>query len=364
MKKFFVSLLFLACCGSALALPSFDPFADATAGGGTAYIAGDNLAGQIDANAEKWFGIGTTNTGAAVVLTNVALTMPAGLPASTGNSVKLVNQIGPGGRLNVGSHTSGILFYSVALRVDDLGNLIAANTVTRGGGAFNMGFNNSTGSDPGQQNTPTTYAATLYLGSITLGQPDAGYLVGIGRGTGNTNRIWETNAPHHIGDVVFVVASYEYVTGAANDIVRLWINPNPTTFGAANYPTPDVTIDSVTNVSSDGDTATISSFLLANRNAGSPAILIADELRLGTSWADVTGGSTAVIIPSLSISTLDPNTVQLSWRGDATGFTLQGTSQLLSSGTPWADIGAGTTSGTNFVATDSISGMKFYRLKK
>jgi len=360
MKKLLLCISTYACCLTVYALPSFDPFADATAGGGSSYTVGANLWGQTNANLERWYGVGTTNTGAPVVLTNVALTMPAGLPASTGNSVKLVNQIGPSGRFNIGAHTSGILFYSLAIRVDDLGTLIAANTNAHSGGAFSVGFNNSTGSDPGQQNTPTTYGATLYLGSS-----GGGYLFGIGRGTGSTNRFWETNAPRNLGDVAFVVASYEFVAGNLNDNVRLWVNPNPSTFGGANYPTPDVFIDSVNLVSSDADISTLNSFLLINRNAGSPAVMIVDELRLGTSWADVTGGSSAVIIPSLGISTIDPNTVQLAWRGDATGFTLQGTTQILGTNTPWANLGGtATTSGTNFVQTDTINGIKFYRLTK
>jgi hypothetical protein len=94
--------------------------------------------------------------------------------------------------------------------------------------------------------------------------------------------------------------------------------------------------------------------------------MYADEVRLGTNWAQVTPNTNAVaVIPTLSISTIDPNTVQLSWSGDATGFTLQGTGQLLSSGTPWATVpGTPTTAGTNLIQTDAISGTKFYRLFK
>lgn len=376
MKKYLLCFLMFICALSALALPSIDPFADATASGGSSYTPGANLWGQTNANLERWYGIGTTNAGAPVVINSGSLPMPAGLPASTGNSVKLGNQVGPGGRFNIGAHTSGIVFYSLAVRIDDMGTLIGANTTNHGGGAFNMAFNNSTGSDPGQQNTPTTFAGTLYMGAYTNTGVTNGYIFGIGRSTGSTNRYWETNPPHHIGDVSFVVVSYEFVTGnASNDVVRLWVNPNSSTFGAANYPTPDVAIDGTNIVSTETDAGTIASFLLANRNAGSPAVLIVDELRLGTSWADVTPTTNAVaVIPTLSIANIGNNQVQLSWRSDATGYTLQSVAQLLNSGTPWSNVaGTPTTSGTNFILTDTMNtsgnavgggGTGFYRLIK
>jgi hypothetical protein len=42
---------------------------------------------------------------------------------------------------------------------------------------------------------------------------------------------------------------------------------------------------------------------------------------------------------------------------------LQAASQLLSTGTSWTTVpGTPTISGTNYIQTDAISGMKFYRL--
>lgn len=316
---------------------------------------------------EGWVAIGTTATGATVVLTNGSLTAPVGLPSSTGNMVQLVNQLGPGGRYNFSSHTTGSVFYSVLIQLKDITNLIAANTNTHGGGAFNLGFNNST--TVNQAANPTGYGAPLFYGNVTNSSGvSQGYLLGIGRGTGSTNRFWETNTSnfHQVSDIVFVVASYTVVAGVSNDIVALWVNPDPSTFGAASAPTPTILIDGVTIVANEADVSPITSFLLANRNTGSPNLMYADELRLGTNWAQVTPTTNAVaVIPTLSVSTIDPNTVQLSWRGDATGFTLQGTGQLLSSGTPWTAVpGTPTTAGTNLIQTDAISGTKFYRLFK
>ncbi|MGZ4973931.1 MAG: hypothetical protein ACXWDN_14315, partial [Limisphaerales bacterium] len=172
---------------------------------------------------------------------------------------------------------------------------------------------------------------------------------------------------HTTNDVVFVVVQYEIIPGSGNDVARLWVNPDPATFGAASAPTPTVVADDVVVGTPDTDLSALNSFLMANRSNLNPDRMIADELRIGYSWAAVTGVPpiNTVPVPTLKISLLDPNTVQLSWRGDSTGYILQGTGSLLSSGTPWTTV-SGTTStlGTNLVQTDSVSGMKFYRLKK
>lgn len=364
MKKFIASLSLSLCTLSALAFPSYEPFADSTGSGGTAYNSGDLLSAQTNAMAEGWYPMATGSGGQAVSLASGSLNGPAGLPASKGNMVLLQNVLGPGARYNIPITNSGTLFYSVLIQCSDITSLAMAKSDIHGGGAFNMGYNNT--QTTGQSMQPNGYYAPIYFGAT-----NGGYILGIGRTTGNTNRFWETNvtSPHKVGDTVFAVAMYQFVPGGgSNDIVALWVNPDPSTFGAATYPTPTVIIDGVTNISYDADVngGSMQSFMFGNRNATTPNLMYADELRLGYTWADVTPTTNTVsVIPTLAISTVDPNTVQLSWRGDATGFTLQGTSQLLSSGTPWAPVpGSPTTSGTNLIQTDAISGMKFYRLIK
>lgn len=369
MKTLIVSLSLFVCSLSAFAQVYFEPFANATNSGGTAYNTGDNLAGQInlqnDTQTNQWVPVGTNFPGGSqVTIGSGSVNVTNTLPTGTGNSAFLQNQVGIGGRFNIGAHstsTNMTLFYSAFIQVNDISALAAPNTAGNGGGAFNLGFNNSTGA---QGTEPSVIGATLYYGAT-----NGGYILGTGRNTGSTgNRFWETNTatPHQVGEILFVVLEYEAVPGTLNDLARLWINPNPSTFGTGSYPTPDVIVGDASHTpTSDADLTTINSFVLLNRNATTPTSMVVDELRIGTTWADVTPSTNAVtIIPTLSISKLDPSTVQLSWHGDATGFTLQGTGQILSSGTPWADIGPGTTSGTNFVVTDTISGMKFYRLKK
>jgi hypothetical protein len=278
--------------------------------------------------------------------------------------VQLVNQVGPGARFNIPITSTNSLFYSLLIQMKDISALAVAKSDTHGGGAFNLGFNNQ--QTIGQSGNPTGSYATLFYGAT-----NGGYILGVGRGNNGTSRFWETNVttPHQIDETIFVVAMYQFVAGVSNDVAALWVNPDPSTFGAGTYPTPTILIDGVTNVSTDPDVnlGSIQSFMMLNRNSTTPTLMYADELRIGRTWADVTPNTNAVVtvIPTLNISKVDPSTVQLSWRGDATGFTLQGTGQLLSSGTPWATVpGAPTTSGTNLIQTDAISGSKFYRLIK
>ncbi len=363
MKK--LAIIALSCAASlgAFAFPSFDPFADATASGGTSYSPTSNLSVQTNAAGEGWYAMATAATGSPVAIAGGSLTAPTNLPSSTGNMVQLVNQLGPGARFNIPVTSSNTLFYSAIIQLQTITSLAVAKSDTHGGGAFNMGFNNT--QTVGQSGQPTGYSSPLYFGST-----NGGYIIGIGRGTSGTGRFWETNTttPHQAGETVFVVAMYQFVAGVSNDIAALWVNPDPSSFGAGTAPTPTVIVDGVNNVSPDPDVngGSIQSFIFGNRNTTTPDVMYVDELRLGRTWADVTPSTNAVVvIPTLSISTVDPNTVQLTWRGDASGFSLQGTSQILSSGTPWATVpGTPTTSGTNLIQTDTLSGMKFYRLIK
>ena len=371
MKKFLALTLSCAFSMGAFAQTNyfFEPFANATGTGGSAYNVGDPLAGQSNGVNFAWAPIGSSYSASnSVFITNYNLTMPAGLPASTGNAVLMrPTTNGPGGRLNMGTNwvtNAGTFFYSVVFRVLDVSTLNPAS-YSHNGGAFNMGFNNTYSA--GQTTQPSVYGAPLYMGKDGAG----GYVLGTGRGTGSLGRFWEVLDPttntvpyHTTNDVVFAVVEYEMVPGdTANDIARLWVNPDPATFGAGTYPTPTVEV----LTSPDNDIATsLNSFMMANRSALCPTT-VADELRIGFTWAAVTGVPpvNTVPVPTLKISLLDPNTVQLSWRGDSTGYSLQGTGSLLSSGTPWTAVsGSATTSGTNLIQTDSVSGIKFYRLIK
>ena len=73
-----------------------------------------------------------------------------------------------------------------------------------------------------------------------------------------------------------------------NDVANLYVNPDPSSFGGA-APAPTVTAQTTTGGDYSG--TNIRSFIFRQGNTLSnvnPAVVIADELRVGTSYADVT----------------------------------------------------------------------------
>src|SRR5207253_7024491 len=94
----------LIALGASGSLPLYEPIADQTANGGTAYAVGDNLAGQINStNANGtmniWNLIGSTFPGGQPTNAAGNLSYP-NLPPPTGNSVEVLPIASMSGRLN------------------------------------------------------------------------------------------------------------------------------------------------------------------------------------------------------------------------------------------------------------------------
>jgi hypothetical protein len=109
------------------------------------------------------------------------------------------------------------------------------------------------------------------------------YQLGVARNSNLANASFGDNIA--LGDAVFVVASVEIVAGTSNDVARLWINPDPASFGADTEPTA-----TLTGLNAGGDSS-INSFLLYQRGTNNGLSVLGswvDELRIGTTWADVT----------------------------------------------------------------------------
>ena len=181
------------------------------------------------------------------------------MPA-TGNLVYLPGENYQEALLPFTSVTSGTVFYSVAL------NLTAAPT----GASYTLGL--ATGN--------TNYAAVIFVRAS-----GGGYELGIANRSNGTPTYHST--VYSLNSTVFLVASYEFVTGTGNDVSSLWINPAPATFGETAIPTATVTHTGGT------DMTAISQFLVRGA-AGSPVGLL-DELRVGTTWASVTPPEPTVI---------------------------------------------------------------------
>lgn len=231
-------------------LPIYEPF----------QLIEGRLAGQ-----NTWTGNTTSSTvGAQVVNQTLSYT---GLPASKGNAVLYGNQTSGGTQaLGFISQTTTV-YTSFLMQVSSL-DLLAANL------RYVFGFGNTTagGSFAGCMNVVANVDGTTFeLGfNGTNSIPSAA----------NT-----TSQTFAINTTIMVVMAYTPGASGAGK-VSAWVNPT-TNFGSATAPTPtfsDVTGGTITNVSS---------VFIRSGNATNPMII--DELRVGTSWADVT--SYNIVLP-------------------------------------------------------------------
>jgi hypothetical protein len=301
---------------------STEPFADATASGGTAYSPGTPLIGQTNAQNLTWFQAGPASGLANQPMVRAGSLAIPGLASSTGNSVAFGGSDGMAARFEVyplgSGATTGTIYYCCALMLTDITGL-------NGSGVFWAGFNNSNGS---QTTTPTVIATRLYARAA-----GAGYNLGLSKASSSsTDWQWDTTV-HAVNEIVFVVGSYTFNSGSTNDdVAKLWINPAPSSFGAGAPPPPTLTTASGPDITA----AIIRTFLIMNRDPTEPAVGVMDELRFGTAWASVT--PPAITPPALQISQTAQG-LTLSWSTNALGFNLESTSAVAPlptwSPTPW-----------------------------
>lgn len=254
------------------------------------YTAGELLAptdgspGQFNPSVNtNWYyaGSGTGNTKPPGVgsgsLSYADVNAPGygGLQPATGNSVLFdTTQLGAA-RIQVvpSSPTSGTYYYSGLLKVTSVANLNTNN------GLFFASFNAAVG--PG--GLPSTGSAVMRLRADPTNTNN--FNVGIAKTTATTAGVVQfASTSFDPGTTLFVVAAYEFVTGGTqNDVAYMWINPDVSTFGTATPPAPDL----ISAPSAIND-LNLLSFAFRNVNTvGNPTFMF-DELRVGTSWADVT----------------------------------------------------------------------------
>ena len=202
----------------------------------------------LEAASDEWAPL---NSGTDPVIASGNLTIP-GLQAPTGNKVafKAGNIREALGTLN--TYNSGTVFFSLAFQLTALPTSPAYS------------FALSTGN--------TNYGAAVWLQAN-----GTDFNIGLSNRSNSTpsySAIYSLNQP------IFLVGSYEFVSGTANDISSLWINPASSTFGDATAPSPTLT------ALGGADMTSFTQFLLRGAS-GSPSGEM-DELRVGTTWAAVT----------------------------------------------------------------------------
>ncbi|MGZ4972444.1 MAG: beta strand repeat-containing protein [Limisphaerales bacterium] len=312
MKKLYLSLLtatyFAAQTGFSASVPTFDPYADASSSGGTTYTYPGFLSHQTNAMGDQWYSINTgtananSNLNTSVVLTNIGLFYP-GLTPSTGNAIVVPSgTTGMGARMfltngpspisainySYGTNANVTVYYSLILQVPVITSLSTT-------GDFCFGFNNQqTIAD--QSNNPGNWCAKVWFR-----KNGTGYNLGISKmgSTVATQVTWDS-ALRSVTDTNFIVVGYTINPGnvTTDDVVKMWINPNSSTFGnAAAQPTATITGSQSADL--DQNNGGIDNFQIGVRSASQPNLLIIDDFRMGTDWGQVTGGPLVKSLPAL-----------------------------------------------------------------
>ena len=220
---------------------------------------------------------------ASVGLSYNNVTGYSGFQLTAGNSALFdMTQIGSA-RIQVtpSAISSGTVYWSGLLQVG------AVSTLTTAAGGMLLG-GLVTSADAGT--LPGTVGGVLRIrqdsSDSTVYHIGVGMNSGTATGAGGANVQFANSINFTAGQTVFVVASYEFVAGANNDIARMWINPNPADFGLGTPPA--ATLTAAPGVTVADSSANVLAFNLRNVNTvGTPTGVLFDELRFGTSWADV-----------------------------------------------------------------------------
>ncbi len=289
------------------------------------YDPGTSLEGQGD-----WL----LNAGTSGIIESGSLDI-AGLAPAAGNRLTW-SASSMSLRLPLGTNlTSGDIYFSFPMRVDSLGTSFTSDGTL-------AGFTTGTG---------TSFGTKINIRPNGAG----GYNLGVSKLTGTTYGAWAGNSLA-VGETVFVVGRYRFNNASStDDLCDLWLNPDSSTFGATNA--PPATIDSAGGGGTD--LAQIDRFFFrAGGSSSSPAKLVADELRVGFTWADVTPPAP----PELNIAP-SGNAFVLSWPTNSPVFVLQGAPSLSLPATWQTETMTPAISGTNYILViQATNAARFFRL--
>ena len=233
-------------------------------------------AGTVLGTSQKWTNV---NTGAdSIVSVAGSLTYPGF--TTSGNSVGFssdgVDSFTPF------TSTIGTVYYSYLL------NISSMTGVTSVDGGYITGLSKGTG----------TLSATLWSKRID----DTSFNLGIEVRTANGATTTFAPATYATGTTYFIVVGYTIgtTTTASDDAVSLWVNP---TLNAAQ---PAATI---TDAHLGTDLTDVDNFFLRQDSATETPALQIDELRIGTTWADVSTSFLGINENAISGLKIYPNPV-------------------------------------------------------
>ncbi len=155
--------------------------------------------------------------------------------------------------------SAGTIYYSFLMNIGSMAGVTDAN------GGYIAGFGE----------TNTNLGATLWTKRVD----DTNFNLGVEVRTANAANTTFDTASYQTGQTYFVVVGYAFnATTAADDVVSLWVNP------VVNAPEPTATI---VDTHAATDLPSASRFFLRQDSATETPTVQVDELRIGTTWADV-----------------------------------------------------------------------------
>ncbi len=217
-----------------------------------------------------------------------------GLRESVGNRYTLTGNTSM--RKPFGEYTNGTVYFSFAFRLDNPGTSTGSETVA------GLSFG-----------TSTAFPIKINV----IGNGSGSYQLGLYKRGATAFGSVDTSHTFTSADTVFVVGRLRFVDGDANNLIDMWVNPSPLTFGLDAA--PPATIGDVGLGQTDDPS--IDRFFM--RWASGYPKRTFDEVRVGFSWAEVTPPAP----PVLGIELSGAN-VMLSWATNQIGYTLGSHSHL------------------------------------
>ena len=248
--RLFIFILFVLAFNfswSQVSLPHYEPFD---------YPVGDSLP------MHGWIGV---FNGDEILVHDTSLSYQ-GLATSIGHKISYDGSGRDFYQLFSSPPISGTVFMSYIMQVSNLGSL-------NGTGGYFTGLGSST---------------TLFGSTSWIKLNGGGYSLGLNARSTAANTFWDGTILN-IKTPVFVVVSYEFVDGSTNDIANMWINPASSTFGASSAPTPTINI-----INGSTDLSQIDRMFLRQDQPSATPYIDMDEIRVGTTWAQVTPTSAYV----------------------------------------------------------------------
>jgi autotransporter-associated beta strand protein len=211
------------------------------------------------------------------------------LPQITGLAANLGDRVGsdthstarsPRIGIAPAAFTSGTVYSSFSLQLTDMSALASGTSAY-----ILSGFGTSTATQTGGIGT---VGSRIMLRKDASDTDSTKYNIGIRPNSDTATIQWvggNTTPTIFTGgatpDTVLVVSSYTFGPGAGDDVQNLWVNPDPSTFGAGTAPAAQASV-------SGNDISQVLSYQFRARGTNPPAGVRYDELRADTTWAQVT----------------------------------------------------------------------------